>query len=144
MWNGWLISSFRGKTMSPHARVITDWLFVLNFDLHCVHEAPSCPKLKNKSKSPPGKLLTKSRFDHICGLQRRNGWNWSVRADLCSKRMHSRRMRTVRCSGHLSCHICSLPPSCMPTAMHPCHTPCHAHPVPHTPPPCMPPLAMHV
>ena len=59
--------------------------------------------------------------------------------------MHSSRMRTVRCSGHLSCHAhppamhspamyapChACPLSCMP----PCHTrlPCHAHPLPYFP-----------
>ena len=71
-------------------------------------------------------------------------------------RMHSIRMRTVCCRGHLSCHACPPPshacptlqmspathaPSpCMPPAMHPHHTclPCHA-PLPHMPPlPCMP------
>ena len=71
-------------------------------------------------------------------------------------RMHSIRMRTVCCRGHLSCHACPPPshacstlqmspathaPSpCMPPAMHPHHTclPCHAPP-PHMPPlPCMP------
>ena len=46
--------------------------------------------------------------------------------------MHSSRMRTVHCSGCLSCHACPLP--CMPPAM---HAPCHACPLP-----CMPP-AMH-
>ena len=67
-------------------------------------------------------------------------------------------MRTVRCSGHLSCHTwplpcippchtsplpCMLPLSCMPPAMHASHhafpppsmAPCHAHPLS----PCMPP-----
>ena len=57
--------------------------------------------------------------------------------------MHSSRMRTARCSGHLSSDE-------RPPAM---HTPCHANPLPCTPPaihtpcqacplPCMPP-AMH-
>ena len=54
--------------------------------------------------------------------------------------MHCSRMRTVRCSGNLSCHACPLPYT--PPAMHvPCHTcppamhaPCHASPLP-----CMPP-----
>ena len=72
-------------------------------------------------------------------------------------------MRTVRCSGHLSCHAWHLPCtplaqmhplSCMPPALHPLH---HAHPfcyaqIPamhslftvHTPPsPNMLPFAMH-
>ena len=37
-------------------------------------------------------------------------------------RMHSCRMRTVRCSGHLSCHTCPLP--CTPPAMHAPHHAC--------------------
>ena len=57
----------------------------------------------------------------------------------CQTRMHSSRMRTVCCSGHLSCHACPpathAPPPCMP--------PCHACPLPCMPPLlCMPP-AMH-
>ena len=45
-------------------------------------------------------------------------------------RMHSSRMRTVRCSGRLSCHTC--PPSMhVPSAIPPCHTcPCHVCPPP--------------
>ena len=55
--------------------------------------------------------------------------------------MHSNRMRTVHCSGRLSCH--AHPPPTMHTSlpyMPPCHMcpPCHAHPLPYTPP------AMHV
>ena len=76
----------------------------------------------------------------------------------CKTRMHSSRMRTVRYSGCLSCHIylpssytppchaCPLamhaPPrhACLPLAM---HVPCHTHPLCHecqptTPPPHMP------
>ena len=56
--------------------------------------------------------------------------------------MHSSRMRTVRCCGHLSCHTCLLP--CIPPVMHtphhahPCHIPHHTHPLP-----CMPPCHAH-
>ena len=61
-------------------------------------------------------------------------------------RMHSSRMRTVRCSCHLSCHAYHPPLSHMPIAMHAplCHArPHHACPLPHMPPlPCMSP-AMH-
>ena len=54
--------------------------------------------------------------------------------------MHSSRMRTVRCSGRLSCHAYPPPPAT--------HAPCHICPLPymppdthtHTPLPCMPPL----
>ena len=66
--------------------------------------------------------------------------------------MHSSRMRTVCCSGRLSCHAHSLLP-CMPPTM---HAPCNTCPVPcmplfamHAPlchactPPCMPPAATH-
>ena len=79
---------------------------------------------------------------------------------LGSERMHSSRMPTVRCSGHLSCHTHPLP--CMPPDMHApiMHAPCHAHPLPWMPLPsphmfplplpCMPlpchvslPFAMH-
>ena len=56
--------------------------------------------------------------------------------------MHSSRMRTFRCSGHLSCHACppathtplpcmpphACPPPCMPPTM---HAPCHAPPAMH-------------
>ena len=71
---------------------------------------------------------------------------------LFKTRMHSSRMRTVHCSGRLSCHTC--PPAT--------HTPCHAcippatHASPYThaplamrapcytcPPPCMPPCHAH-
>ena len=55
-------------------------------------------------------------------------------------RMHSSRMRTIHCSGHLSSHA-------SPPTMHaPCHT---CPPPPHTPychacpPPCMPPFTVH-
>ena len=61
-----------------------------------------------------------------------------------SKRMHSSRVQTVHCSGHLSCHAAPLPCTpllpCMPL---PPHMPpvCHSHPLhhtcphsPHTPP----------
>ena len=68
-------------------------------------------------------------------------------------------MRTVCCSGCLSCHTwplpCTPPPPCTPPATHAppaTHGPlCHAHPLPHMPPathaplchiyplPCMPP-----
>ena len=45
--------------------------------------------------------------------------------------MHSSRMRTVRSSGHLSCHACPPPTT---------HAPHHAcPPAMHAPPPCMPP-----
>ena len=46
--------------------------------------------------------------------------------------MHSSRMRTIRCSGRLSCHTHPLP--CMP----PCHAhlPCHACPSLLCTPPC--------
>ena len=48
-------------------------------------------------------------------------------------RMHSSRMRTVRCSGRLSCHTCT-PSPCMPP--YTTHAPlCHAcPPLPHTHP----------
>ena len=57
-------------------------------------------------------------------------------------------MRTVRCSGHLSCHTWppqpSTPPAMhTPTAHAPCqahtpttHAPCHVCPLPRMPPPC--------
>ena len=76
--------------------------------------------------------------------------------------MHSSRMHTARCSGHLSWHTCPPPPqtcmpllSCMPPVTHApiTRTPCHAHPhhachthphhtCPHhaCPLSCMPPL----
>ena len=42
-------------------------------------------------------------------------------------RIHSSRMRTVRCSGNLSCHACMLP--CHACPLHPAtQAPCHAHP----------------
>ena len=58
-------------------------------------------------------------------------------------RMHSSRMRTIRCSGRLSCHVhppaTRPPPLChvhpllhAPPAM---HALCHAHPLPCIPPP---------
>ena len=55
--------------------------------------------------------------------------------------MHSCRMRTVRCSGHLSCHTRTPCHACthhaQPSAM---HAPCHTHPAAtHTPLSCMPP-----
>ena len=59
--------------------------------------------------------------------------------------MHSSRMHTVRCSGHLSCHACHPPPP-------PCMAPLpHMPPSPHMPPlchthtlsPCMPPFVTH-
>ena len=50
-------------------------------------------------------------------------------------RMHSSRMRTVRCSGRLSCHACPTPLPCTPLL--PC-MPHHAHPLP-----CMPHPTMH-
>ena len=82
-------------------------------------------------------------------------------AYLLVTRMHSRRMRTVRCSVHLSCHAhplphiplcnaCPLPLLCTPATMHAptmntpathgpvMHAPCHACPTL----PCMPPT-MH-
>ena len=72
---------------------------------------------------------------------------------LHEKRMHSSRMRTVHCSGRLSCHACPLAthlPVCMrPTMYAPLphmppamHAPGHAHPH-HTCPPslCTPPFA---
>ena len=70
-------------------------------------------------------------------------------------RMHSNRMRTVRCSGYLSCHACppathttsplsrtpQAPCHAWPCAMHnlpatppTTHTPCHTRPLPCTPP----------
>ena len=70
--------------------------------------------------------------------------------------MHSSRVCTICCSGHVSCHVC--PPPCTPPAMHaschscplPCmspttHAPTTHTPLPHMPPamyallPCMPP-----
>ena len=67
-------------------------------------------------------------------------WNMSVHVEvnpfstygiqIHTTRMHSSRMRTICCSGHLSCHAC-------PPAM---HAPWHAPPAMHTTPsPCMPP-----
>ena len=56
--------------------------------------------------------------------------------------MHSSRMRTVRCSGRLSCHACPLPATHAPTAMHvslPCMTPPHTPPATYAPLPCIPP-----
>ena len=98
------------------------------------------------------------RYDQIYNPQRKEVWtvrqrirryvvssekNDSVLAILCifctliETRMHSSRMRTVHCSGCLSCHSCPLhhacpschthPLSCMPP---PTHTPCHARPPP--------------
>ena len=70
--------------------------------------------------------------------------------------MYFSRMRTVRCSGHLSCHAHTLP--CMPPChvdshtMHaprPCMPSCHACPLPCMPPchtctlPCTPPYHAH-
>ena len=54
-------------------------------------------------------------------------------------------MRTIHCSGRLSCHAC--PPPCMPPAMHAplpptMHAPLHACPHHACPWPCMP-AAMH-
>ena len=66
-------------------------------------------------------------------------------------RIHSSRMRTVHCSGHLSCHArplathapcdaCRQPHMPPPKTHAPCHayppaihTPYHAHPLPHMP-----------
>ena len=74
-----------------------------------------------------------------------------------TRRMYSSRMRTVRCSGRLSCHACP-PLPCMPPATHvhhahPCHTCplamhtppplCQAHPLHHAPFATHTPLAMH-
>ena len=57
-------------------------------------------------------------------------------------RMHSSRMRTVHCSGRISCHARphARPLPCMPPAMHaPCHAPLPCPPpAMHTPLPCMP------
>ena len=59
------------------------------------------------------------------------GWLWvrntaifHFSVNIITTRMHSSRMRTVHCSGRLSCHACPLP---------------HTHPAMHTPPLCMPP-----
>ena len=54
--------------------------------------------------------------------------------------MHSSRIRTARCSGHLSCHVC---PPAMQAPHHAC-PPCHAGP-PACRPPCHagPPTATH-
>ena len=73
---------------------------------------------------------------------RKNLYLWAINACsaeevLWEARMHSSRMRTVRCTGRLSCHAC-------PPAMHiplP-HTPYHTCPPPHTTLPSMPPV-MH-
>ena len=60
--------------------------------------------------------------------------------------MHSSRIHTICCSGHLSCH--TFPPPCTPPTTHaplPCmfpllhtlpaiHTPCHTCPLHHAPP----------
>ena len=59
-----------------------------------------------------------------------------------SKRMHSSRVQTVHCSGHLSCHAaplpCTPPLPCMPPPT--THAPC----LPCTPPsPHMPPFTTH-
>ena len=73
--------------------------------------------------------------------------------DCLITRMHSSRMRTVCCSGCLSCHACPPPPT-MHTPHHThtpaMHVPCHAHPpchacppATHTPLPRMMPPAMH-
>ena len=53
-------------------------------------------------------------------------------------RMHSSRMRTIRCSGSLSCHACPLPRTDPPSTMHAPFTthitfPGHAPFVMHTP-----------
>ena len=103
------------------------------------------------------------RYDQIHNPQRKEVWtvwqrirryvvgsekNDSVLAIFCTlieTRMHSSRMRTVHCSGRLSCHSCSPPHphhacpschthplSCMPP---PTHAPSHAYTLPCTPPP---------
>ena len=56
-------------------------------------------------------------------------WNNQLGSTILT-RMYSSRMRTVRCSGHLSCHAC-------PHHAHlPSHTcpPCQTYPPPHMPP----------
>ena len=115
--------------------------------------------------------LRRHTFTHL--LRRRRGARRSrylnsvpiSQMKIIITRMHSSRMRTVRCSGRLSCHArppchahpvpCMPPLPRMPPAMHaplpcmppatqaPCHA-CshHAHPLPCMPPPCMPPPAM--
>ena len=70
--------------------------------------------------------------------------NLGLKVNYEKTRMHSSRMCTTCCRGHLSCHACPLlcmPPPHMPPAMHvPCHTaPCHAIPCHTCPLPCMPP-----
>ena len=78
----------------------------------------------------------------------KQGYQWPqkwtcVHWNLKKTRMHSSRMRTVRCSGRLSCHACPLPATHAPTAMHvslPCMTPPHTPPATYAPLPCIPPL----
>ena len=71
-------------------------------------------------------------------------------AKILQTRRHSSRMRTVHCSGRLSCHTppCHAHPPAMHTStMHsPPAThapPCHACPLPHMPPHHVHPPAMH-
>ena len=49
--------------------------------------------------------------------------------------MHSSKMRTIHCSGHLSCHACPPPATHATSAMHAplctMHTHCHVCPPPH-------------
>ena len=54
--------------------------------------------------------------------------------------MHSRRMRTVRCSGRLSCHACPLP---YHARLLPCMPPYHMCPPPEYTSPAMHPPATH-
>ena len=64
--------------------------------------------------------------------------------------MHSSRMRTVRCSGNLSCHVCMPPPAMHVTSTLPHKPPAMHTPLPHIPPathvtclPCMAPRNTH-
>ena len=79
------------------------------------------------------------------------GGGWWCKVKLVITRMHSSRLRTIRCSGRLSCHAhppathgplpCIPPPfTCMPPATHGpnTHAPHHVCP----PRPCMSPI-MH-
>ena len=72
-------------------------------------------------------------------------WSVQEKVKYLATRMHSSRMRTVHCSGRLSCHACPPPMPHMSPAMHaplPCTPYFHACPPPHMPPPCMS-LTMH-
>ena len=99
---------------------------------------------------PPGSVLIYQERTHTRRAVNTN----------CKKRMHSSRMRTVRCSGRLTCYARPLPrmlptmhapqcmpPPCMPPVMHTnpptpiMHAPHHTcPPATHAPLPCTPPL----